>query len=214
MTKIPVLSIEGKKGEDLVVNDSVFGLPWNEDLLHQVYTVIAGNLRATTAHTKNRSERSGSGKKPWKQKGTGRARVGSVRSPLWRKGGIVFGPRNDRNYVRSLNIKMRRKATAVALSGKVRENTCLVLEVPEKISEKTKDMVKMLAMTEMKGTILFGMSTEEREMFRSIENIPKVTGVLVQDLNAYELLNTKNIILTKAAVKVLEERLKRESSKE
>lgn len=207
MTKIPVLNLEGKKVEDLTVLDSVFGLPWNEDLLHQVYTVIAGNLRATTAHTKNRSERSGSGKKPWKQKGTGRARVGSVRSPLWRKGGIVFGPRNDRNYVRSLNVKMRKKATAVALSGKVRENTCLVLEVPEIVSEKTKDMVKMLAMTEMKGSILFGMSIEEKEMFRSMENIPKVQGVLVQDMNAYELLNAKNVILTKSAVKVLEDRL-------
>ncbi len=207
MIKIPVLNTVGKKVEDLSVSEKVFGLAWNEDLLHQAYTIIAGNLRLATAHTKNRAERAGSGKKPWKQKGTGRARVGSVRSPIWRKGGITFGPRNERNYVRSLNVKMRRKATAIALSGKVRENNCVVIEMPETVFEKTKDMAKAIDSMKLKGSVILGIGREEEKALRSLMNIEKVQGVFAEDLNVYTVLNTKNLILTKQAVQALEKRL-------
>lgn len=207
MTKIPVFSAEGKKLEDAVVSEKVFGLPANDDLLHQAYTIIAGNLRIATAHTKNRAERAGSGKKPWKQKGTGRARVGSVRSPLWRKGGITFGPRNERNYTRLLNAKMRKKATAVALSGKVRDNMCVVMEMPDAEIAKTKDMVKLLSGMKLTGSILLGMSREEAGMLRPLMNIEKVEGVFAEDLNVFTVMNVKNLILTKQAVQVLETRL-------
>lgn len=207
MITIPVFNSTGKKMEDLSVSDSVFGLPWNEDLLHQAYTTIAGNLRVTTAHTKNRSERAGSGKKPWKQKGTGRARAGSVRSPLWRKGGIVFGPRSEKNYTRLLNVKMRRKATAIALSGKVREEKCLIVDMPESGFEKTKEAAKTLAHIKLEGSVIIGVSREEEKALQVIANIDQVKGFFAEDLNVYTVLNAKNIILTKRAVEILESRL-------
>lgn len=207
MIQIPVKNIEGKKIEDLSVSEKVFDVPKNEDLLHQAYTIISGNLRLATAHTKNRGERSGSGKKPWKQKGTGRARAGSVRSPLWRKGGITFGPRNEKNYVRLLNDKMRKKATAIALSEKVRGQMCLVMEMPEPVFEKTKDMAKAIGSMKLKGSVLLGIDREEKKMLKSVLNIEKVQGVFAEDLNVYTLLNAKNLILTKRAVQALESRL-------
>ena len=207
MITIPVLNSVGKKVEDLSVSEKVFGLPWNEDLLHQAYTILSGNIRITTAHTKNRAERSGSGKKPWKQKGTGRARVGSVRSPIWRKGGITFGPRKEKNYTRLLNVKMRKKATAVALSGKIRENSCTVLEMPEVVFEKTKDMAKTINAMKLKGTVLLGMSREEVKILKSLMNIENIKGVFAEDLNVYTVLNAKNLVLTRQAVQVLESRL-------
>lgn len=208
MIQIPVLDNEGKKVEDLSVSEKVFGLPSNDDLLHQAYTIISGNLRLATAHTKNRGERAGSGKKPWKQKGTGRARAGSVRSPLWRKGGVTFGPRNERNYTRLLNVRMRRKATAIALSEKVREKMCLVMQIPEVISGKTRDVAKAIQLMHLKGSVLLGISQEERKILDSASNIEKVQGVFAQDLNVYTVLNAKNLILTKRAVQILEDRLK------
>lgn len=207
MATLPVFDTEGKKMEDMIVSDAVFAAAKNNDLLHQAYTILAGNERLATAHTKNRAERAGSGKKPWKQKGTGRARVGSVRSPIWRKGGVVFGPRNDRNYVRALNVKMRKKATAVALSEKVRANTCVIADVTEKAFAKTKDVAKTIASLGVKGTVVFGVGADEREMLRAFQNIPKLSGIFAEDLNVRDVLDAKHIVLTKKAVHVLEARL-------
>lgn len=207
MAKIPVYHFSGKKEKDLTVSDAVFGVSKNDDLLHQVYTVISGNLREATAHTKNRAERAGSGKKPWKQKGTGRARVGSVRSPLWRKGGVIFGPRNERNYNRSVNVKMRRKAVAVALSERVRSETCVVLALSEEVTEKTKDFVGALEGTGLKGSTLIVLGSGQNEMTRALRNIDRLEVALAQDLNVYTILQNKNLILTEEAVKTIEQRL-------
>lgn len=207
MATLPVFNTEGKKVEEMTVSDAVFSVPKNDDLLHQAYTTLAGNVRLATAHTKNRAERAGSGKKPWKQKGTGRARVGSVRSPIWRKGGVVFGPRNERNFVRALNVKMRKKAVAIALSEKVRAGVCTVADIEESVFAKTKDMAKTIASFGVKGSIVFGVGADEREMLRGLQNIPKLSGVFAQDLNVCDMLDAKNVVLTKKAVRTLEARL-------
>lgn len=207
MATLPVFDASGKKVREISVSSSVFGLVRNNDLLHQVYTVLAGNMRVSTAHTKNRSERAGSGRKPWKQKGTGRARAGSVRSPIWRKGGIVFGPRNEKNYTRKVNVKMRRKAIAAALSEKTKENVCAVLEISETVAKKTKDFSRIFGALPFTGSVLFGAGKEEKDLLRYVKNIRNVSELLAEDFNAYVVLNAKNIILTEQAVRVLEHRL-------
>src|SRR3989339_2196997 len=118
--KIEVYNLAGKKIEDIEASDAVFGLPGNDELLHQVYVAISANQRQVLAHTKTRGERAGSGKKPWRQKGTGRARVGSVRTPVWKKGGVVFGPRKDRNFSQKINQKMKAQAIRMVLAEKLK----------------------------------------------------------------------------------------------
>ena len=119
MAKYPVHNLAGEKAGEVELSDAVFGLKRNDALLHQVFVALAANQRSPIAHAKNRAERAGTGKKPFRQKGTGSARQGSSRSPLNRKGGVVFGPSKERNFKKDLNKKMKRKATALALSGKV-----------------------------------------------------------------------------------------------
>ena len=116
MAKVSVYNLEGKKVEDIEVSETVFGLPKNDDLVHQVYVSQLANGRQVLAHTKTRGERSGSGIKPWRQKGTGRARVGSLRTPTWRGGGVAFGPRKDRNFTKKINKKMNALAIGMRAS--------------------------------------------------------------------------------------------------
>ncbi|MEI9966076.1 MAG: 50S ribosomal protein L4 [Candidatus Moraniibacteriota bacterium] len=111
MPKVTVKNLSGKEVKELTLSDACFGLPSNDVLVHQVYVALSGNRRQAIAHTKDRSERAGSGRKPWRQKGTGRARVGEVRTPVWRKGGVVFGPLSTRNFSKAANRKMRQKAS-------------------------------------------------------------------------------------------------------
>lgn len=146
--KLPLYNIEGKELKKIDLSDKIFNLPWNGDLVHQVVTSILSNARNNVAHTKDRSDVSGGGKKPWRQKGTGRARHGSNRSPIWRGGGITFGPINEKNFVKKINKKMRTKALAVTLSQKIRDNELILLE-PIKISEaktvKAKEIIEALS---------------------------------------------------------------------
>lgn len=142
MLKVQVKDIAGKDVKEITLKESVFGLPSNDALLHQVYVILSGNQRTAIAHTKDRSERAGSGRKPWRQKGTGRARVGQVRSPIWRKGGVTFGPTKDRNFSKNSNAKMRQKAVMVALSEKIRSGKFIVLDALSFSDPKTKLFVE------------------------------------------------------------------------
>ena len=126
--KTKVYDHKGKEARSIDLPDTLFGLDWNADLVHQVVVGMQSNARTNTAHTKDRSEVSGGGKKPWRQKGTGQARHGSKRSPIWSGGGITFGPRNERNYDKKINTKMRRKALLVALSQKMRDGQVLFVD--------------------------------------------------------------------------------------
>jgi len=207
MLKTTLYNVKGEKAGEMELPESVFGLPSNDVLLHQVYVAISANLRTVIAHTKDRGERRGSGKKPWKQKGTGRARAGSVRSPLWRKGGVTFGPTKDRNFTKQTNRKMRQKATLIALSEKVRSEKIRVVDTFAFDSMKTKLFDAMLLNIGARpGRVLALYAPEEKEIMRMSRNIVKVENVLSPNVSVYDLLNAEYVLLTEKSVKLLAER--------
>lgn len=209
MATAQVYNLEGKVMEELKLSDSVFGLPDNDDLVHQVYVALAGNKRQSIADTKNRGERAGSGIKPWRQKGTGRARVGSVRTPVWRKGGVVFGPKSDRNFKKKINKKMNAKALATVLSGKLRDAELVVVDNFNLEEKKTKKMAAALKNLNRKGSILLSFSDTEKEMIRTSRNLPKVKNIFTSQLNVLDILNKKNLVMTKESAKYLESKYKK-----
>ncbi|MEK7181604.1 MAG: 50S ribosomal protein L4 [Patescibacteria group bacterium] len=207
MLKVQVKDIAGKDVKEITLKESVFGLPSNDALLHQVYVILSGNQRTAIAHTKDRSERAGSGRKPWRQKGTGRARVGQVRSPIWRKGGVTFGPTKDRNFSKNSNAKMRQKAVMVALSEKIRSGKFIVLDALSFSDPKTKlfvESVKALGITGKSLTV--GFIQEEQAVARMSSNVKKVGSTLVENMNVLELLDREYVIVSVAGIKRLEER--------
>lgn len=209
MPSATVYNWEGKKSEELKLDDSVFGLPKNDDLVHQVYVALMANKRQVLADTKNRRERAGSGIKPWRQKGTGRARVGSVRTPVWRKGGVVFGPTSDRNFKKKVNKKMNARAIAVVLSGKLRDKEIIVLDKFNLKEKKTKKMAEGLKKFNLKGSVLLSFSSEEKDLRVASRNLAQVKNILTNQLNVLDLLNNKNVIFSKESVKYLENKYKK-----
>ncbi|MDP1619434.1 MAG: 50S ribosomal protein L4 [Candidatus Moranbacteria bacterium] len=206
MAKVKLYNIEGKEVKEIEISDAVFGLPANDDLVHQVFVSLGANQRQVLAHTKTRGERSGSGIKPWKQKGTGRARVGSSRTPTWRGGGVAFGPTNERNFKKKINKKMNTKAIATVLSAKLRDGEMVVLDKLSLNENKTKEMARILKNLEIKGRMLIGFSVEERGLRAYSRNIEKVNNILVEKLNVLDMLNNKNLVLSQDSIKYLEDK--------
>ncbi len=204
--KIAVYNLKGERVEDMEVSENVFGVPSNNSLLHQVYVAISSNKRVAVAHTKDRSEVAGSGRKPWKQKGTGRARTGSVKNPIWRKGGTIFGPSKDRNFKKKINKKAKHKAIKIALSEKVRNNKFIVVDNFEIEEKKTKSVAKMLSNLKMNGTILLNLTDKEKDLYLYARNITKLTCLPISILNVFDILNNKNLVLSKDAVAYLEKK--------
>ncbi len=208
--KYPVYNLKGDKIKDIELSESVFGLELNDALLHQVYVSQYANRRRVLAHTKDRAERSGSGRKPWRQKGTGRARVGSIRSPIWRKGGVVFGPTKDRNFKKKITKKMNQKALAVALSGKLAEKEMVVVDSLKIEEIKTKLMAKALQSLNLKGSVLVAFSKDEKIYQRASRNIPEIDNIDVENLNVFDVLNHKYLVLSEEGVKMIEKKYKKE----
>ena len=205
--KISVYNLEGKEVKKMEVSDSVFGLSKNDDLVHQVAVSIMGNRRQILANTKTRGERAGSGKKPWRQKGTGRARVGSVRTPLWKKGGIVFGPRAERNYKKKINKKMNTKAIATVLSGKLKDKEIFVVNKMELKERKTKEFAVILKNLNIEGNkTLAVFGKKEKELRIASRNIKNCENILAEQLNVLDMLNNKYILMSLDSVKYLEEK--------
>jgi large subunit ribosomal protein L4 len=213
MAKIKVYNPEGKEIEEMEVSDSVFGLPKNDDLVHQIVVAMDANKRQVLADTKTRGERAGSGIKPWKQKGTGRARVGSRRTPLWKKGGVVFGPTSDRNYKQKINKKMNQKAIATVLSGKLKDQEIFVIENFSFTEKKTKEVAKMFSNFKIKGKTLMAFSDAEKDLRLVSRNLAKVENILTGQLNVLEMLRNKNIFMSKESVVYLEKKYKQVESK-
>ncbi len=208
MTQLTVYTIDGKKSGTVEVSDAVFDVAPNMTLLHQVVVAYAANRRQSTAHTKDRGERSGSGRKPWKQKGTGNARVGSIRTPIWRGGGVVFGPRSERNFTKKTTAKMRRKAMQIALSEKVRDNQIIVVDEMALPEYKTKHMAAALkALNVTPKSCVVVLTEEERDIARTARNLPRVKSRSMRTLNAYDIVNHAVVVMSTAALTALQERL-------
>lgn len=188
--------------------DNVFGLPMNGDLLHQVVVSQMSNKRQNIAHTKERGDVRGGGKKPWKQKGTGRARHGSIRSPIWKGGGTTFGPRNERNFKKKINKKMARKALLVALSSKARDKELIILDGLNFDNWKTKEMAGVInkisnLFPSKQGSLLLVIDKKMGDtVVRVTRNLPKVDVMEAKDLNALDVIGRKNLLILKEAVEV------------
>ncbi|HDZ84971.1 MAG TPA: 50S ribosomal protein L4 [Candidatus Moranbacteria bacterium] len=208
MPKVAVHNLTGKKMGDISLSESVFGLPSNNSLLHQVYVALSAGKRKVIAHTKGRSDRKGSGKKPWKQKGTGRARTGSVKNPIWRKGGVTFGPTKNRNFKRDINKKMRQKGIMIALSEKTRSKDLMIVDEIKLSQKKTKDFSKSLEKLKIDKNVLIGFSDKEKDWRMFSKNIDKANNILTSNLNVFDILNNKYLLLSKDSVKYLEDKYK------
>ena len=204
MPKIDVYNIEGKKVSNIELADSVFGIEPNEKIVHSVLVNYLANQRQGTSNTKTRAEVAGGGRKPWKQKGTGRARQGSIRSPQWFKGGIALGPK-PRDYSYRLNKKERRLAIRSVLSSKVLENNLVVVDAMNFDAIKTKNMVSALNNLKVEGKTLIVLPEKNENVQKSARNIEGVKTSLVNTINVYDLLKYNKLILTVDAVKNLEE---------
>ncbi len=209
--KYPVYNQKGEKAGTTLLPKELFGVPLNKDLVHQVVVCQMANKRQGTAHTKTRDEVSGGGKKPWRQKGTGRARHGSTRSPIWRGGGIAFGPRKNKVYKKRIPKKMKRKALFMVLSEKTKEDLLLILDELKIEKPKTKLMVAVIeALTskaegfEKKSTLLV-LPRKEAIIIRASRNIPALQVIEARELNALGLLSFKYLILPKESINVIKE---------
>ena len=204
MPKIDVYDINGKKVKELELNEAVFGIEPNEAVVHSVLVNFLANQRQGTQNTKTRSEVSGGGKKPWRQKGTGRARQGSIRAPQWIKGGIALGPK-PRSYTYRVNKKEKRLAIKSVLSSKVLENKLVVIdELPFK-DIKTKQMVSALEKNKIEGKTLIMLPEKNEAVQKSARNIEGVKTTLVNTINVYDLLKYSKLVITLDTVKKLEE---------
>ncbi|MBO5413940.1 MAG: 50S ribosomal protein L4 [Clostridia bacterium] len=204
MPKIDVYSIEGKKVKEVELAESVFGIEPNEAVVHSVLVNFLANQRQGTQSTKTRSEVRGGGRKPWRQKGTGRARQGSIRAPQWIKGGIALGPK-PRSYYYTVNKKEKQLAIRSVLSSKVLENTLVVVDALEMKEIKTKEMVKVLNNLKVEGKTLMLLPEKNENVQKSARNIEGVKTTLVNTINVYDLLKYKNLVITLDTVKKLEE---------
>jgi large subunit ribosomal protein L4 len=204
MPKVDVYDIKGKKVSDIELLDSVFGIEPNENIVHEVLVNYLANQRQGTQSTKTRAEVSGGGKKPWRQKGTGRARQGSIRAPQWIKGGIALGPK-PRSYKYTVNKKERRLAIKSILSSKVLEKELTVVDKLELKEIKTKSMVKTLSALKVEGKTLIVVPENNKNVFMSARNIEGVKTITANNINVFDLLKYNNLILPVDTVKKLEE---------
>ena len=212
MAKAPVYKKDGKKSGELELNEAVFGAPVNQRLLQLVLKAYAGNQRRGTHDTKGRAEVRGGGKKPWKQKGTGRARHSSRRSPIWRGGGIVFGP-HPRDYDTNLPSTMKRSALISALSLKNKEDNLLFLEDALLKQPKTKELVNVIkALGLQDSRTLFIVSSMDENLKRASRNLKDIFSIkLARDVNAYHIQRKRKLLIEKQALPTIEERALGES---
>ena len=204
MPKASLFNQEGSKVGEIDLNDAIFGIEPNNHVLFEAIIMQRASLRQGTAKVKTRSEVRGGGRKPWRQKGTGRARQGSIRSPQWRGGGTVFGPA-PRSYSYKLPKKMRRLAIKSALSAKAQEENVLVVEALSFDAPKTKEFVKVLNNLPVGKKALFVTESTEENVALSARNIPGVTVIDADNLNVLDVVGHNSLVLTKAAVEKVEE---------
>lgn len=209
--EVSVYNQKGKKMEETVkLPKEIFEVPMNADLVHQVFISQTANKRQVGAHTKNRSEVRGGGRKPWRQKGTGRARHGSTRSPIWKGGGVSGGPRNDAVFEKTIPTKMRRKALCMVLSQKAKQNLLVILDSMDMEKAKTKDIATTIQNSPIKASSRLVVSQNaDKKVFMAARNIAKTGVSEARNLNVVDLLNYKYVLVSKEAIKDIESTFKK-----
>ena len=205
MLKVAVYNQEGTKVKDTELNETIFGIEPNNQAIFDMVLLQRASWRQGTHKVKNRTEVRGGGKKPWRQKGTGRARQGSIRAPQWRGGGVVFGPKTNRNYKLKMNKKVRQLALKSALSQKVIDNEMTVLDNITFDAPKTKAMIKVLENLEANRKTLIVMDEVNEFVALSARNIPGVKVINSKGLNVYDILDSTKLVMTEEAIKAVEE---------
>lgn len=203
--KLKVYNLAGEESSELELSDAVFGVKIKPAVVHEVFVAQMNNQRESWADTKNRGEVRGGGKKPWQQKGTGRARHGSIRSPIWKGGGVAFGPLTDRNYKTKINKKIRRLAAKMCLSDKTASGALWAVEDFSFAEPKTKLFADLLkALPAKQKTFLVLTAGKDAAVLRMTRNIPRLATVRAEDLNIMDLINKQAIIASVAALKKVE----------
>ena len=204
MPKVALLNVSGEQVGEIELNDNIFGIEINKHVLHDAVKNYLANQRQGTQSAKTRAEVRGGGRKPWRQKGTGRARQGSIRAPHWVGGGVAFAPK-PRNYRYKLPKKVKRLAMKSALSSKVADDNIIVLDELSMTMPKTKDMVNILKNLSVEKKALIVMGEKNENIIKSANNIPGISTALVNTLNVYDILKHEKFIVTKEAVHKIEE---------
>ncbi len=204
--EVSVKNSQGDTVQTIDLDDAVYSVPMNHALVHQAMVIYQGNKRQGTADTKTRAQVSGGGRKPWIQKHTGRARQGSIRSPQWRHGGVVFGP-HPRDYRKALPRRMRRLALKCVLSEKIRQDQLICIDSMESINGKTKSMVELLANLGVTGSALVVTKDSVQAVVRAAHNIEKIWTLPANQLNAQELLSRDKLVITLEAAQWAEQDL-------
>lgn len=207
MAKIEIKNINGEKVKDITISDSIFKIEANDDALKKMIRLQLDSQRQGSVKTKSRSEVSGGGKKPWKQKGTGRARAGSSRSPLWRHGGHVFAL-TSRDYTFKINKKERVLALKSALTGKVEEKALIVVDDLNLKTLKTKEIKNLLSSLKLDGKVLFVTKEDCENLYMASRNLGYTYAILAEELNCYDIVNADYIVCDEAAISYIEEVLK------
>ncbi len=202
--KINVYNQEGKEMSQTLLAKEIFGILVSPDLIHQVLVSQMANRRKTISHAKGKGEVRGGGRKPWRQKGTGRARAGSIRSPLWRGGGVTFGPTKKRVFKKKINKKMKRKALLMVLSAKVKNNLLLILDKLILREPKTKLIEKTIKKLPIDGSVLIALPKVEKNIIIAAKNIPEVETIEARNLNVLDLLSFKYLVIPKESLKIIQ----------
>ena len=211
MSKIKMLNQNGENTKELKLNDNIWGIEPNDAVLYDAVRLSMSNSRIATASTKTRSEVSGGGRKPWRQKGTGNARQGSIRATQWRGGGIVFGPTPNKNYKKKQNKKERRLAILSALSYKLKDNELIVLDELNFKTNKTKEMTELLTKLNIRNNkVLVAVEELTENLYLSVRNLANVKLVRFNEVNTFDLVSADNLLITENALKKLEEVLTNE----
>lgn len=206
MPRVNTYNTEGKKIGTATLCPKIFDVEINHDLIHQVVVAQMANSRQAIAHAKGRSEIRGGGRKPWRQKGTGRARHGSIRSPIWRGGGATFGPTKERIFKKKINKKMKQKALFMVLTSKIKDNELILLDKLELKEPKTKSIAKLLEsiLKKKKKNALIVIPKKDENIIRANRNIPYSKTLRADSLNVLDLLSFKYLIMPKEAIKIIE----------
>ena len=208
MPKTALLSLKGEKIKDIKLDETIWGITPNDQTIYEAVVLKMASERQGSHSTKTRSEVSGGGRKPWRQKGTGNARQGSIRAPHFVGGGVVFGPTTDRNYTKKMNKKTRRLALKSALTYKVNDKNLIVVDKFELKTNKTKDAIKLLEELKLNGKVLIVTTDLTENTILATRNLSDIKLVLANELNTYDVLCCDKLVITEEAVKYVEEVLK------